>query len=336
MPTIEPTASGASQPAERWSWPARALMASAFHRPPPGKPAHLPDLVDPRWLLKALALTIAIAAICAWLTACLLFYQGAWQLVLHPSSTVNRTPADAGIPFTPVRFGDFNTGQPHLTAWWIPDPSVPDANARSSSSLTILYLHGGSGSLSDTLPALARLHNLDLHIFAVDYRGFGASDPSKHPDADRMSQDADAALDYLVTTRHIPPGDIVPMGSGLGASVAVRLAHDHAEVPAVILDNPDPDPAATAAAAYHSHIIPVRLLFGDRFALATPLAEISTPKLLVAADPIAPAPAPTSTMEDLFRHAAGPRYIVTLPPNAADRAFADALRRFLDQYLSRH
>jgi uncharacterized protein len=304
----------------------------------PGRSAANPPLevVDPRWLAKALALSIGAALLCAYLTACLLVYQGLWQLVLHPSHTLDRTPANIGIAFTPVRFGDFDTGQPHLTGWWIPSTQTPDAYPARlntappsfTSRFTVLYLHNGTGSLSDTLPALAILHNTGFNIFAIDYRGFGTSDASVHPDAERMNQDAEAALDYLVTTQHTSQSSIIPMGSGLGASLAVELAHAHPRLAGVILDNPDPDPAATAA-AQTSRLIPVRLLFGRRFAIAAPVATLATPKLLFAGGSDVSS-ADESRIETLYRDAASPKYTVVLPPNSTDAAREDALHRFLD------
>ncbi len=273
-----------------------------------------PETVDPVWLLKALALSIAAALLCVYAAACLLFYQGEWQLVLHPSHTIDRTPTNAGLPFEEIRFGDFDTGQPHLTAWWVPaqNPSatMPQFQTRFA-AYTILLLHSGSGSLSDTLPTLALLQRTGLNIFAIDYRGFGASDPSLHPDDARMMQDAQAALDYLVTTRHMPARDIIPMGSGLGASsLPLQLAHDHPGLPAVILDHPDPNPAATAVAARPSSLIPVRLLFGNRFAIAAPLTSLKTPKLLIAGGPSTGStedPAQLAHVQTLFHHAASPQ-----------------------------
>jgi pimeloyl-ACP methyl ester carboxylesterase len=299
------------------------------------------EIVDPRWLIRALALSLGAALLCAYLTACLLFYQGLWQLVLHPGHAVDRSPANIGIGFTPVRFGDFDTGQPHLTGWWIPSSqtaaATPDrlntAPPSFTSRFTVLYLHDGSGSLADTLPMLELLHHTGFNVFAIDYRGFGASDASKHPDAERMQQDADAALDYLITTRHIPLGSIIAMGSGLGASLAVQVARAHTELPAVILDNADPNPAATAA-AQSSHLIPVRLLFGDRFTIAAPLAKLSTPKLLLAEGAIVSS-ADRSRLEALYRKAASPKDVVLLPPEPPDPVREDAVRRFLDEYLPR-
>jgi pimeloyl-ACP methyl ester carboxylesterase len=272
------------------------------------------------------------ALICAWLTACLLVYQGTWQLVLHPVRTVDRTPASVGLAYTGIRFDASETGQPRLTGWWIPatSPDQPQpAFQPAYAAFTVLYLHGGSGSLSDTIPELRRLHAAGLNIFAIDYRGFGASDISEHPSADHMGQDAEAALDYLTSTRHIAASTIIPCGAGPGASIAANLARTRADIPAVILDNPDPNPAATAIAAHPSRIIPVRLLFGNQFDISTSIAALTKPKFLVAG----PDPSHLAQIQTLFQHAGSPKFIVTLSSRNTEADYQAALKRFLDQYL---
>lgn len=323
----------------------RAARSAPTRPPLRPHPATPPQPVDPVWLLKALALSLLAALLCAWLTLCLLFYQGEWQLVLHPTRGIAQTPASAGLAFDSVRFDASETGQPRLTAWDIPAPvsrdptppaaTPPTATAAPYAAYTILYLHDGSGSLSATIPALARLHQAGLNVFAIDYRGFGASDASLHPNQARMAQDTAAALDFLVNTRHLPLQRILPFGDGLGAALAVNLAHQHPELPAVILSNPNPDPTATALAAQPSRMIPVRLLFRDRFDIATPLATLATPKLLIAGgpDPAEPDPSALRAIETLFHHAASPSFSVTLPPTNDSAPYTTTLTRFLDQYL---
>jgi hypothetical protein len=323
MPPAKPTASRNLPPSRRIA-----------PQPPP-------EVVDPVWLLKAIALTLVAALICAWLTACWLVYQGEWQLVLHPARTVDRTPANAGLAFDEIHFGASETGQPLLTGWWVPALGAPAPGTQPSlqpipkyAAYTILYLHDGAGSLSNTVPMLATLHRAGLNVFAFDYRGFGASDASTHPSEARMAQDAAGALDYLASTRHIPTPNIIPYGVGLGAVLAANLAHDHPELPAVILDNPDPDPASTAASAHPSRVLPVRLLFGNGFDIATPLATLATPKLLIAGGPNSPNPVHNmGQLQSLFQRAASPSFAVTLPPAAYEAGYRAALDRFLDQYL---
>jgi uncharacterized protein len=298
------------------------------------------EVVDPIWLAKALALSLLAALFCAWLTVCLLFYQGDWQLVLHPTHTIDRTPATANLSYDPIHFDAAETGQPRLTAWWIPaQPTAPVSSQLSFQPIpkyaayTILYLHDGSQSLSATLPTLTLLHQAGINIFAIDYRGFGQSDASAHPTEARMALDTAAAFDYLISTRHIPAAAIIPYGAGLGASLAANLAHAHPELPAVILDNPDPDPTATAVASHPSHLIPVRLLFRERFDIATPLATLATPKLLIAGGPNSANN--ILALQILFRRAASPSLTVTLPPTHSEPNYQSTLTRFLDQYLPR-
>lgn len=313
--------------------PAKPTRTNKTSAPRLSRPRNPPEVVDPRWLVKALALTLVGAVICVYATLCFLVYQGRWQLILQPSRTVDRTPASVGLTFESVRFGAAETGQPRLTGWWIPATSETGFEPKYA-AFTILYLHDGSGSLSNTLPMLARLHQAGLNVFAIDYRGFGASDTSTHPSDTRMTEDASDALDYLTSTRHIPARHIIPYGADLGAALAANLAGSHPDLPAVILDNPNPDPAATAAASYSSHLIPVRLLFGDQFDIATPVATLTTPKLLIAGGPSASnsARGPAS-LQNLFQHTASPHFAVTLPPVNKDGEYEAALNRFLDQYL---
>ncbi len=292
-----------------------------------------PEVVDPRWLLKVLGLILAAAAVLAYLSLCLLIYQGSWQLLLHPSSRVERTPASWSIPFDAVRFDAGATGRPRLSAWWIP--------ASAPASATLLYLHDGKGSLADTVDQLALLHRAGLDILALDYRGFGASDPT-HPNQSRMTEDADAAFSYLTDTRHLASSAIVPYGVGLGASLAASLAVSHPGLPALILDNPDADAATRVLEDNRSRLMPTRLLIRDRFDLATPLQQFRGAKLLLVGGPGETHPELDARTGTFFRSLADPKYIVTLPPGVAPESrtaaanmdpYLQAVRRFLDESL---
>ena len=74
----------------------------------------------------------------------------------------------AGLKYDEIRFDATETGVLRLTAGGFPAE-------RLRIYRTLLFLHDGSGSLSDTLPQLQALHNLGMNIFAFDYRGFGKS-----------------------------------------------------------------------------------------------------------------------------------------------------------------
>jgi uncharacterized protein len=178
--------------------------SSPSPRRPPRHAASSED-VDPRWLLKAGAIVFALALLCALAVLWVAFYYTQWQYVLAPSRTVATTPSALGLAFTEVHFGVDATGQPQLDGWWIP--------ADTPTSLTVLMLHGGTGSMSDALPQARTLHNANLNVLLFDYRGFGRSGGA-HPTQALMQADAESALNYLRDTRHIDLSRVVVYGNG--------------------------------------------------------------------------------------------------------------------------
>ena len=88
-------------------------------QPQRGRPqtAGAPPTVSGRWLVTAASTAVLAAGVCAWLTLCLLFWQGSWQLLYHPTSAVTRTTASLGLAFDPVAFATTNAGEPRLKGW---------------------------------------------------------------------------------------------------------------------------------------------------------------------------------------------------------------------------
>jgi uncharacterized protein len=294
-------------------------MAKPSHRPSrsaqSSSPSSTPQVVDPRWLLQALAIVFIFAILCAYTTLCILYAHAQWQLVLHPSRTVTSTPAALNLPFDELHFADDASGQPQLTGWWIPS----DTPAAS----TALLLHSGDGAMSDALPRALTLHNAHLNVLLFDYRGFGRS-AGQHPTEDSMQSDAASALTFLTNTRQIAPRNIILYGTGVGASLAVHLAAAHPEISALILDAPDGDLADRAAHDPRSNMVPARWLFNQTFPLAAPLETLATPKLLISYNHDGHPPA-------ALAHAADPRITVELA-SPTDPALVAAIQRFLDLY----
>jgi hypothetical protein len=290
---------------------------SKLNKSTPPQPAP-PDVVSPIWLIKAIALTIVAALLCGYLTLCLLFYQGQWQLVLHPTRTSASPASIAGIPFDFIRFGPDESATPQLTGWWI--PAAPGSRY---APITILFLPEGNGSLANSIPILASLHNLGLNIFAFDYRGYGQSAPAR-PSQQSMTEDTDTAWQYLTTTRAISAQRIVPYGTGAGTSLATRLASNHNTIPALILDTPRADLLNVAIRDPRAKLLPVRLLFHERFPLAEPLSTLHTPKLLLSR---------TTAPDQTFLRASDPRFTVELA-SPSEALYNQSLTRFLDQYVA--
>jgi uncharacterized protein len=295
-------------------------------------PSHDPlrpwnPLVSRNWVAIGLVGMLLSAILLVYGCLCLLFWQGQWQLLFHPSHLVVRTPASVGLAFSDLRFGATETGALPLDGWWVPAP----ANAPAA-QLTILYLHGPTGSLTDALPAIQAMHAAGVNVFAFDPRGFGRSDWAS-PSERRWNEDADAAFRFLTQTRHLDPRHLVLCGSGLGASIAAELTARQSSVAALILDNPQPPTLPLLQHDRRTQLLPVRLLARDHFNPAALLSASSTPKLFLA-----PATLPASRVP-FAASAAPPKQIILLPaPAVADSLLPApeaqaALRSFLQQFV---
>ena len=273
--------------------------------------------VSVRWLLGAAATAVIAAVLCGWLTLCFLYWTGNWQLLYHPTTAITRTPATAGLPYEPVKFAATETGTTRLTGWWIPAISAPAAR------LTVLYLHGPDGNLSDTVDLTAALHYQHLNVFAIDYRGYGQSQPlheAGHPNEKQLRQDAEWALTWLTLTRHVPAKNIVVCGTGLGAILATELAADHSELAGVILDQPPQDAMAPVFSDSRSRLVPTHWLIKDRYDLTAAASTIKTPSLWVA-----------SNIPEAYRAVTGQKTALALRGSIlSDAAFGPELRRWLD------
>jgi pimeloyl-ACP methyl ester carboxylesterase len=248
------------------------------HRNAQAKPVAAPT-VSGRWLLTAASLAIVAAAACAWITLCLLFWQGSWQLLYHPSSDVKRTPASLGLDFDPVGYATTEAGVPRLTGWWI-----PAAPSTRYTRYTVLYLHGQDGNLSNTVDDLAALHAIGLNILAFDYRGYGQSEFA-HPSEARWREDAEWALNYLTATRHVDAGTIILDGKDLGANLALEVAAGHHELAGVVLESPLDSSVNAIFSDPRARLVPAHLLVRDRFDAIAPATALRIPSLWLAPEP---------------------------------------------------
>jgi pimeloyl-ACP methyl ester carboxylesterase len=274
--------------------------------------------VSARWLLSAIAIAIAAALICAWAALCILFWQGSWQLLYHPTSTVSRTPASVNLAFDSVGFATTASGEPQLHGWWIPASSQARFNA--------IYLHGASGNLGDTVDALAQIHSAGINLFAFDYRGYGQS-RFVHPSETSLREDADAAIHYLVATRHIAPSAIILFGSGLGANLALAVASDHPDLAGVVLDQPLDDPTAAILNDARARLVPARLLVRDRWDLNAAASNLLIPSLWFRR-----AGTKDSSVPQMYEKVPARKTIVWLT-NSPDESkrFNEAFTRWLDE-----
>lgn len=255
---------------------------------------------------------------------CLLFYQGAWQLVLHPAQGGDGNAHTlANLPAAPVHFDVDATGRPQLSGWRI--PSVLPSRG------VAIYLRGGDASLQTSTADATDIHALHDSAFDVltfDYRGYGSS-AAGHPSQERMQADADAAYAYAVDDLKTDAAHIVLAGEGLGAVLAANVAHAHGSAPALIVFDGDASAYERVRHDPRGRILPVALLFHDRFDLAAALAATATPKLLISAGPDAP------ERQAAYAGAASPKRVVSLTAIDASQ-YTSAIDRFSDEYMPAH
>lgn len=94
-------------------------------------------------------------------------------------------------------------------------------------SQLVLYLHGAAGTLgSGWRPQSYRAISAaatNVHIIAIDYRGFGSS--TGWPSEAGLLTDALTLAKFAMETAGIPPERIVIFGQSLGTGVSISLAH---------------------------------------------------------------------------------------------------------------
>jgi pimeloyl-ACP methyl ester carboxylesterase len=281
-----------------------------------------PQVVSGRWLLAAVCVTVAAAAACGWLALCLLFWQGSWQLLYHPSIVAKKTPASAGLAFDPVAFAVTDTGVPRLKGWWIPAAQGPVQR-----QLTVVYFHGQDGNMGDAVDALTRLHAEGVNLLVFDYRGYGESQFAR-PSERNWRQDAEWALDYLTGTRQIDAGTILLDGTSLGANLALEVAAEHPELAGVLVDSPMADPMAAIFDDARARMVPARLLMRDRYDLDAATGALRIPVLWFERTDAA-----SATIEPAaYRKVASHKMLVWVNPQG--NVFAqteNALSRWLDE-----
>lgn len=281
-----------------------------------------PPTVPAKWLLSAMAIALAVALLCAWGTLCILFWQGSWQLLYHPTSRVARTPASVNLNFEAIGFATNASGEPQLRGWWIP--------ASSRAHYTAIYFHGGDGNLGDAVDSLVRLHDAGLDILAFDYRGYGQSH-FVHPSEASWREDADSTISYLTGTRHISAGAIILIGRELGGNLAVEVGAAHPDLAGIIVEAPLVSPAAAFFNDPRARLVPAHLLVRDRWQTTAAAGNLLLPSLWFYWTAEASAEAEHDKPE-AYEKANARKMLVWLTNSPDTRTqFLDALKLWMDQ-----
>lgn len=223
--------------------------------------------------------TLCVTLSLAWLTSgCAWWDAKERELVYRPAPG---RPAD----FAGLKPGDQmytlkvrgEQGKPETLAfWWMPspDPQAP----------TLLYLHGTFRSLYKNHPKMEALRDAGVSVLAVDYRGWGDSEPIIPSEASILA-DADVAWVELMQRQPDPKKRII-FGHSMGGGVAIDLAsrkHYRSDYGALIVESTFtslPDVAASVG----TYGVIASWITRQRFFSDQKIAKVDAPILMMHGD----------------------------------------------------
>lgn len=242
-------------------------------------------------------------------------------MIFSPTREVTETPAYIRLKFEEIvlKTKD-NIG---ISAWYIP---------AQEERAVVLFCHGNAGNNSHRLDSIRLFHDLNLSILIFDYRGYGKSEGS--PEEEGTYLDAEAALDYLVNSRHVHPEKIVVFGRSLGGAVAAEIALRH-KVGALIIESGFTSVPAIGREYYP--FLPVKLLSRYSYATIDKVNKINAPKLFIHSpnDEIIP----FQHGKSLYEKASPPKEFLEISGDhnngfrISGSFYTDGLDRFISKYF---
>jgi fermentation-respiration switch protein FrsA (DUF1100 family) len=193
------------------------------------------------------------------------------EVVARPGAKLVKLAAEHGERVVAL-FG------PALTAGGRPDLDAP-------SRPTLIFFYGNAMCLSYAEHDFDRFRRLGLNVLIPEYIGYGMSGGS--PSERGCQATADAAYDYLVSTRHVDPKTIVSAGWSLGGAVAIDLASRRPVGGLIAFST---FTSGVEMARRMLPLVPVSLILRHRFDSLNKIANVHCPILIGhgTRDPIIP------------------------------------------------
>jgi fermentation-respiration switch protein FrsA (DUF1100 family) len=272
--------------------------------------------------VRRMLLSLAIVVLVTYAALLLLLRLNESRLLYFPGprGALLRPPPELGLPVERV---ELTTGDGLRLVSWVIRADHPAAP-------WLLICHGNGGNISDAGRPhhYAGLRAAGLHLFALDYRGYGESEGA--PSEAGLYTDAESAYRFLRDSLGVPPERIVIFGHSLGSAVAVELA-GRVSAAGLILDGALTSVPDRAQEIYP--FFPVRWLGTSRYASRDKIGALRMPKLFLHAE--RDEVIPISHGRRLFAAAAEPKRFVALAGGHADAFEADSavyfgeIRRFV-------
>jgi hypothetical protein len=187
------------------------------------------------------------------------------SFLFHPEREHAAPPTAVGLRHEDILFRTRDGVRLH--GWFLP---------HDRPLATVLFLHGNAGNISHRLPKARLLHELGMHVFLVDYRGYGRS--QGRPSEAGTYRDAQAAWEALIARRDVDRSRIVCFGESLGGAVAIDLA-TRAPCRALVIESSFtslPDLVSDLFPA-----LPLRWLVSTRYDSLRKLAAVRVPVLFM-------------------------------------------------------
>jgi len=222
---------------------------------------------SPLWRVASLGLRIVRILVIVYVVfgLGLFFFQS--YAVFMPWGENAGTPSSVGLPFEALTLATQDGTK--IDAWYVPA-------REGESEYTVVFCHGNAGDISHRLSSIYTFADLGVNVMIFDYPGYGRSEGS--PSEDGTYEAAEAAWQYLVETREIPPEKIIIFGRSLGGAVAANLAHAHKPA-GLILESTFTSVPDMGAELYP--FLPVRLLCRISYDTRGIVGEITCPTLVV-------------------------------------------------------
>lgn len=250
-------------------------------------------------MLSKLGVTLLGVAAALYTSSCILLLWGQTKLIFFPDSYLKSTPQEYGLDYQDIWL---RIGQDQVHGWWIP--------GAQASAPTLLYLHGNGSNNGDLTEIAAILHELEVSVLLIDYRGYGKSSPV-FPNETRVYQDAEAAWQYLTQSQKIKPQQIFVYGHSLGGAIAIELASKHPDVAGLITEGTFTSVKDLASLLPGLKMFPLSWLVTQRFDSITKIKSLQTPILILhgASDRTIP----PLMAKKLYAAAPEPKYLAIFP-----------------------
>lgn len=240
------------------------------------------------------------------------------QIIYHPYKFPDGYWNPASVQAEDVHFSSSDGVRLH--GWYV---------ASTGATATMLWFHGNAGNLTHRMDNIEMLKPLGINIFIFDYRGYGKSEGA--PDEAGIYLDSQAAYDWLVNVKKIPPRKIILFGRSLGGICAIEIA---AKNPAGGLILESVFPSARKMARKIFPFLPLGWIIKSRFDAIAKVPGLKLPKLFLhgTRDEIVP----YEMGRELFAAAAEPKTFYDIEGAGHNdtymvggAAYFDALGRFI-------